>query len=112
MAMEEHTVNLRNEFGYYDAPIIEKLLIENIIMAWLRMYWIELQLNYKMTNQVTILQVEFWERRLSMSQRRYLAACETLAKIRKTKVPALQLNIGDKQINVAGDLVPGTPRAE
>jgi len=47
--------------------------------------------------------IEFWERRLSMSQRRYLAACETLAKIRKMSVPALQLNIGDKQINVAGN---------
>jgi hypothetical protein len=54
--------------------------------------------------------LEFWEHRLSMAQKRYLTACETLAKIRKMAVPALQLNIGDKQINVAGNLQPSSPK--
>ena len=36
------------------------------------------------------------------------AACESLAKIRKMAIPVVQVNIRDKQINVAGDLKPGT----
>ena len=36
------------------------------------------------------------------------SSCESLAKIRKMAIPAVQVNIGDKQINVAGDLKPGT----
>jgi len=45
-------------------------------------------------------------RRLAASQRRYLRACETLARVRKMvrTTPALQVNIataGGQQVNVA-----------
>jgi hypothetical protein len=102
IAIEEHLVNIRNELGYHDAPIMEKLLIENIVTAWLRVQWLEYQLTLFMGREARFAELEFWERRLSMAQRRYLAACESLAKIRKMNIPALQLNIGNKQINVAG----------
>jgi hypothetical protein len=108
IAMEEYLVSMRDELGYHEAPILEKLLIENIVTSWLRVQWLESQLAMYMGKQMRFAELEFWERRLSMAQRRYLAACETLAKIRKMKVPALQFNIGDKQINVAGDLKSGT----
>jgi hypothetical protein len=79
-------------------------LIENIVTTWLRVQFCEAQLAFKMSGEQRMSVMEFWERRLSMSQRRYLAACETLTKIRKMGIPTLQLNIGDKQINVAGNL--------
>jgi hypothetical protein len=111
VAIEEQTVNMRREFGYYEAPIMEQLMIENIILSWLRMYWLEYQITLRMGGQISMSVIEFWERRLSMSQRRYLAACESLAKIRKMAIPALQLNIGDKQVNVAGNL-QSTPNSQ
>ena len=43
----------------------------------------------------------WWEKRLSGAQRRYLRACETLAKIRKMQLPMVQVNIGQQQLNVA-----------
>ena len=111
MAIEEQTLNVRDEMGYHDAPIMEKLLIENIVTSWLRLQHYEQQVAFRMAGSYSLPVLEFWERRLSIAQRRYLAACETLAKIRKMAVPALQLNFGDKQINVAGNLV-STPRNE
>jgi len=105
MAGEEYLVHIRDEMGYHDAPMLEKLLIENIVTCWLRVQHYEQQLSFRQTNVATI---EFWERRLSVAQRRYLAACENLARVRKLKIPAVQMNFGDKQINVAGDLKPGT----
>ena len=42
------------------------------------------------------------DRKLSAAQRRYLRACETLARVRKLRLPTLQVNIGEKQVNVAG----------
>ena len=111
VALEEYTLSVRDEMGYHDAPIMEKLLIENIVTCWLRMNSCEMQLAYRMKGSHSITVLEFWERRLSMAQRRYLAACESLAKIRKMAIPALQLNIGDKQINVAGNLHP-TPNGK
>jgi hypothetical protein len=104
IAMEEYLVSLRDDMGYHDAPIIEKLLIENIVTAWLHVQYCESYLAFMAGMDKSIVVLEFWERRLSMAQRRYIAACESLAKIRKMAVPALQLNIGDKQINVAGNL--------
>ena len=41
-------------------------------------------------------------KRLDRAQRRYLAASKTLAQMRKLRVPAVQVNIGEKQVNVAG----------
>jgi len=108
IAIEEYVLSVREEMGYNDAPIMEKLIIENIIISWLRVYFCESQLSFRMSGQVSMSVLEFWERRLTVSQRRYLAACESLAKIRKMKIPAVQLNIGEKQINVPGDLNPGT----
>jgi hypothetical protein len=104
VALEEYILSVRDEMGYHGAPIMEKLLIENIVTCWLRMQHYEQQLTFRMKGSYTLTILEFWERRLSVSQRRYLAACESLAKIRKMAIPAVQLNIGDKQINVAGNL--------
>jgi hypothetical protein len=104
MAIEEYVINLRDDMGYHEAPIMEKLLIENIVTCWLKLQYCETQLVYRIGGDYSITILEFWERRLSLAERRYLAACETLAKIRKMAIPALQLNIGDKQINVAGNI--------
>ena len=112
VALEEYTIHLRNEFGYDQAPIMEQLVIENIILAWLRLYWVEYQLTLFMGREARFAEIEFWERRLSMAQKRYLAACESLAKIRRMAVPTVQLNIGDKQINVAGNLKSGSKSQE
>src|SRR5688500_10058857 len=99
IAIQEYLISMRDEMGYHEAPIMEKLLIENIVTSWLRVNWIESQLAMFMNRQARFAELEFWEHRLSMAQRRYLAGCESLAKIRKMKIPALQLNLGDKQIN-------------
>jgi hypothetical protein len=104
VALEEYTLSIRDEMGYHTAPIMEKLLIENIVTCWLRVQYCDQQLVFRMKGSYSFAILEFWERRLSMAQRRYLATCESLAKIRKMAVPAFQLNIGDKQINVAGNL--------
>jgi hypothetical protein len=108
IAVEEHAAYIRAEMGYHDAPIMEKMLIENIITAWLRVQWLEFLITARMSGEFRIPVMEFWQKSLATAQRSYLAACETLAKIRKMKLPNIQLNIGDKQINVAGDLKSGT----
>jgi hypothetical protein len=44
----------------------------------------------------------YWDRRYGTAQSRFIRAVESLARIRKLKLPNLQLNIGEKQINVSG----------
>jgi hypothetical protein len=102
---------MEKAMGYTDAPMLERILIDAVTLAWLR--WQEWEYHYTGLNaggDMTLTRAAFWEKRLSAAQARYLRAVETLAKVRKLarRDPALQLNVaieGGQQVNVAGDLV-------
>ena len=109
-AIRKNVDVLMGYLGYSDASALEKLLIENIIITWLRLQCVEYQLVAFMgAGEVRMSVVEYWEKRLSISQRRHLHACETLARVRRliSAKPLLQVNIaanGGQQVNVAGDM--------
>jgi hypothetical protein len=107
-AIEGQIDYMRKEMGYPAAPIMEQMLIDSIVTAWLRLQYVDYAVAAKMGREFNMRQMEYWHKYLAAAQRNYLAACESLAKIRKMKLPNIQLNIGDKQINVAGDLKPDT----
>ncbi|MBC8493036.1 MAG: hypothetical protein H8D43_04545 [Chloroflexi bacterium] len=102
--------------GYDDAPEIERLLIEQVVLCWLRLNLLEATYTAVRDQQtMTIDQENFLEKRLDYAQRRYLRACETLARVRKIarRTPALQVNIaadGGQQVNVAGDVRPANSK--
>ena len=54
------------------------------------------------SGSMSLPQGEYWEKRLTAAQRRYLRAIETLTNVRKMNLPAIQVNIGENQVNVAG----------
>jgi len=97
--------HMRNELGHESAPMLEKLLIDQVVICWLRLYHVELLYSYvRSTALVTLEHGAYWERRLSAAQRRFLRACTTLSRIRKMtgRTPELmQVNIGAQQVNVA-----------
>lgn len=111
LAIEKNVEQIRNDLNYYVSPVMERLLIDNIVVAWLRWQWNEYQLvTFMGKGEIRMSVVEFWERRLNAAQRRYLRACETLTRIRRLTFskPAVQVNIagqGGQQVNVAGDVV-------
>jgi hypothetical protein len=101
--------DMKKEMGYYLAPQTERMLIDAVMLTWLR--WQTWETHYTQMNQgegMTLTKAEFWEKRLSAAQGRYLRAVETLARVRKLISPVLQVNIaneGGQQVNVAGDLM-------
>lgn len=78
---------------------LEKMLIQQVALCWLKLAYTEHQHEYFLTHSETITKSEFWERRLSAAQRRYLRACETLARVRRLQLPAMQVNIAEQQVN-------------
>ena len=79
---------------------LERLLIQQIVLAWLKLAYTEYHhRHYLMSGNTTITQADFWERRLSAAQRRYLRAIETLARVRRLQLPAVQVNIAEQQVN-------------
>jgi hypothetical protein len=69
------------------------------VLAWLRCVDVERRYSDILGESVTLAVGDFWERRLTMAQRRYLRALETLARVRRLALPAVQVNIGAQQVN-------------
>jgi hypothetical protein len=65
------------------------------VLCWLRLNIIENR--HEAQSNQTLAQGDYGERTLSSTQKRYLRAVETLAKIRKLGIN-VQINIADKQI--------------
>lgn len=98
---------IRYNLGYDHAPEIERVLIGQVTICWLRLNLLEQEYTWFRNETLTIDQAAFLERRLSAAQRRFLRAVETLARVRKVtrQTVALQVNIaadGGRQVNIAG----------
>ena len=86
------------------APPLEKLLIEQILVCYLNLYALEINSAGKLCASHTTEMGLYWDRRLTGAQRRFTRACEALAKVRRMKLPAVQINVvteGGRQLNVA-----------
>lgn len=100
---------LKKELGYDYAPDIERLLIDQIMMARIRVVYVENLYNQIVVNESHSQESgRYWEAMLSKTQNRFLRAVESLARVRKLarSTPALQINIagsGGQQVNVQGE---------
>ena len=92
---------MRRELGYDTSPMLEQMLIDHLLLCWVRLQLAEHAYTGCLKEGGTLNQGEFWEKRLSAVQRRYLRAVESLARIRRMNLPTIQINVADKQVNVA-----------
>jgi hypothetical protein len=112
VVIRENYEGQQKALGYATASPLEKTLIEHAALCWLRLQLVEQSYSGVMAESHTLTLGDYWERRLSAAQRRYLRACETLARVRRLRLPALQVNIGQEQTNIAGTLAPGRGSAK
>ena len=101
---------MRRELGHEQATPLEKALIDHVALCWWRLQEVEQRYSKVMSQSITLTQGRYWQKRLSAAQNRYLRACTTLARIRKMRLPALQVNIaadGGQQVNVQGSIQRG-----
>jgi len=97
---------LKKDLGSDGAPMLEQLLIQQAALCWLRLTLAELAYSNVVKGSITLTLGLYTEKRLTMAQRRFTRACETLARVRKLSrnTPALQFNIaalGGQQVNVS-----------
>jgi len=112
MAAQQRAAAMRGGLGYEGATQLEQLLIDHAVLCWLRLQDAGCGYSTAMERSQPISSADYWDRHLSAAQRRYLRACETLARVRRLLHPTLQVNIaaqGGQQVNVSGDvrLPPG-----
>ncbi len=92
--MHERLDLLRKSLGEAEASQTEHLLIDQVVICYLRMNLTEQHYQNAMNESRSLAVASYWERKLSTVQYRYLRAIETLALVRKLMgVPMLQINI-------------------
>ena len=87
----------RDELGYKSSSPLECSLIQHAVLCWLRLHVCELRYQSTMESNLTLAQADFWEKKLSAHQRRYLRAVETLARVRKLNIN-IQVNVAEKMV--------------
>lgn len=78
---------------------LERLLAERSVFCWFLVNVYEH--SYAQSSEMTIRQAEYKQRQIDRAHARFLSALRTLAQVRKLALPALQVNIGANQVNVA-----------
>jgi hypothetical protein len=90
---------LKKELGYDSAPALEKLLIDHILTARTRLYWVEHRYTQRIyENTISFEGGTWWDNLLSSANNRFLRAVETLARVRRLakNSPLFQLNIANE----------------
>jgi hypothetical protein len=90
---------LRQELLGPAPTVIERLLVDEVVVAWLQLHDTDLR-TAGVCDQVGVGNRLY--RRADLVHRRFLAALRTLALVRRVAAPALQVNIAEKQVNVSG----------
>jgi hypothetical protein len=99
--------SLRAELlGQGNTPV-ERLLVERVVACRLQVQDAELRYAHGQ-DKLNIRQADYHQRRMDAVNRRYLAALKALALVRKLAVPALQINLARKQVNIAAPATVNT----
>lgn len=82
-AFRKKLATMRDNLGWDTSSGMERILIEQVCLNWLRLNFLE-SLHYSKTSESHSTETGlYWDKRLTSAQRRYLRACESLAKVRK-----------------------------
>ena len=99
---------MQNELGYETASPLERLLIERIVWCWYHLQNAEAYYLKQMSGS-SLAVAGYAQQSLDRAQKRYIHAVQSLAVVRRLQIPVVQVNIGEKQVNViqgAGRTVP------
>lgn len=91
---------IRHDLGYDDAPAVERLLIDRIVVTWLHLHDIE---SVRQAEGLSLTKAAYYDRAASLAQADHVRALTALAKVRKLALPSVQVNVTTgNQLNVAG----------
>lgn len=109
--MMAQVTKLRRELAGDDPSPMERLLAGRIVLDWIQACEADRQYTLKPGESRSLALSDFYAKQQDRAQRRLLRSVKTLAEVRKLLRPTLQVNIADKQVNVAGDVHTGAKEA-
>jgi hypothetical protein len=101
-AIRKTTERLRAELLGASPSPLERLLVERIVACHLQVQHTDLMAAHFEQTGGAFRQGEYWQRMQDRAHWRHLSAIGTLAQVRRLFTPAVQVNIAENQVNVAG----------
>ena len=93
---------LRRKIGGPDPSPLEDLLARRIAACWLQVHYLETIYAVNVENNgLSGRWSESMQRSIDRAQRRYLSAIKALVQVRRLLGPMVQVNIAEKQVNIA-----------
>jgi hypothetical protein len=90
---------LRAELAGPNPTPLEKLLVDNVLVTWPHLYRLEDVCARK--DGMPLALGLCYQKCITAAHKRFLAAMKALTEVRRLVLPAIQVNIAKKQINVA-----------
>jgi hypothetical protein len=87
---------------------LEQLLVRRIGLCYLFLHYLEFLYALDLDKPKNSQNHSLLLKRIHQASERYLSAVRTLAQVRKLQLPNLQVNIGQKQVNMLGLAPPDT----
>ena len=79
----ENFYAVKDAAGWEAAPPLERLLIDAVALTWMQYHMAQTRYSLAAFVDGKGATIEFWEKRVNAAHRRYLAALETLARVRR-----------------------------
>jgi hypothetical protein len=101
-AMLRVASDLRSQLAGPNPSAVDVLLAERVVLGWVFCLWCEWQYAVQVEKDLSIKQSEFHLRRIGMAQRGLTAACGTLAKVKRMKLPEVLalVNVNSSRVAV------------
>jgi hypothetical protein len=93
--------SMRNRLRGDSSTPLESLLITRIALCWFQLHYYETAYAQNLRG-LSLEQSRGYQRRIDSAHRRYLSAIKALAQVRRLLLPTVQVNVGQKQVNIAG----------
>ncbi len=95
-AIARRVARAKAALGYESATHAERMLIDHVVMCDVRLAVVELLHSTTLSGTYSIAQGDYWERRLTLTQKRFERAMVTLAKTRALLARAEAFRAGSK----------------
>jgi len=92
---------IRTELAGPAPTPLERLLVERVVACWLQIYYADAVYAQGMNNSMSFEAGDYYQRRQDRGHHRYISAIRALAQVRRLLIPAVQVNVGGQQVNVA-----------
>ncbi|CAA9529584.1 MAG: hypothetical protein AVDCRST_MAG73-808 [uncultured Thermomicrobiales bacterium] len=101
-ALAHELAAMRRELAGPAASPLERLLAERVALSWLALQVADEEAARSFAGGGAGARAAYYQTQLDRAQRLFLAAARSLAQVRRLLVPAIQVNVGARQVNVAG----------